>query len=1074
MPHQNLRVRAGFGVAISSLLIVGSISYRQVQISAGSAFLVRHSHEVIEHVQTLRFAAERLSDDCRAFVLSGRNASLLSCRTDLAKVTREQVILRKSTEDNPVQLEQMTLLESLGSKQFATIENAISMRQTSGTSRADPLLSTQSGELADQYLAIIDKMREEELRLLAIRDLDARHRLRQTNTMLIWGTLLGLLVAIIAWWSVQRDSFARSTAEEALRDREEQHRLILNGVQDYAISMLNPQGTVLSWNVGVERIKGYKADEIIGQNYSIYFTREERDKDRPGEILRLTVVKGRHQEYGIRLRKDGSRFPVDVILTALRDPNGELRGFSEVTRDLSESEASEARYRGLLEAAPDAMVVVDQEGKIVLLNLQAETQFGYTRDELVGHKIGELVPEGFAERLIADALRSDEDARTQEIGTGIELYGRRKDGTEFPIEILLSPLKSGDGTLVTAAIRNITARKKAEAALFSEKELAQVTLNCIGDAIASTDTSGNIVFLNLAAQAMTGWRLIDAIGKPVEDVFFIFDGTSRKAIKRTINHGHGYNRIPNLPSNCILVRRDGSEIPIEHSIASLNGNDGLATGSVIVFRDVSVSQAMALQISYAAEHDFLTGLSNRLQLNDRIAQAITLADRNDTRIAVMFLDLDGFKHINDSLGHQVGDKLLQLMATRLVDCVRASDTVSRQGGDEFVILLSEVNHPDGSMAAARRVLDAVAKVCSVDSSELHVTTSIGVSIYPEDGLDAETLLKNADIAMYEAKDNGRQTYRFFEPSMNAQAIERQSIEESLRRALQHKEFTLNYQPKVDLKTGKITGAEALIRWTHPTRGPMSPAQFIPVAEACGLILPIGRWVLREACAQARAWADAGLPLITMAVNISALDFRDEHFLKNVSAALAESGWDPTLLELELTEGILMKRADLAESILLALRARGVKLAIDDFGTGYSSLSYLSKFSIDTLKIDQSFIRQLTLDPDETTIVASMISMGRSLKLRVVAEGVENLEELKFLQAHDCDEVQGYYFSRPVSAPQFARLLETGFFEVPEFPRSLDSQPGNNHGHGVSGHRGIDERPAISLASFSKPTPGSPA
>jgi len=297
-----------------------------------------------------------------------------------------------------------------------------------------------------------------------------------------------------------------------------------------------------------------------------------------------------------------------------------------------------------------------------------------------------------------------------------------------------------------------------------------------------------------------------------------------------------------------------------------------------------------------------------------------------------------------------------------------------------------------------------------------------VSVYPDDGLDAEALIKNADTAMYQAKENGRQNYKFFTPAMHVRAVERQSIEEGLRSALQKQEFSLHYQPKFDLSTGKITGAEALIRWTHTTRGPITPDRFIPIAEDCGLILPIGRWVLREACRQAREWADAGLPLISIAVNISAIEFRNEKFLDGVFATLEETKFDPASLELELTESVLMKGAEATEATLKVLRSHGIRMAIDDFGTGYSSLSYLRKFSIDALKIDRSFIRQITTHPEETTIVSAMISMGKSLKLRVIAEGVETHEELAFLRAHQCDEAQGYHFSRPVRPQQFAELL----------------------------------------------------
>jgi diguanylate cyclase (GGDEF)-like protein/PAS domain S-box-containing protein len=481
-----------------------------------------------------------------------------------------------------------------------------------------------------------------------------------------------------------------------------------------------------------------------------------------------------------------------------------------------------------------------------------------------------------------------------------------------------------------------------------------------------------------------------------------------------------------------IIASDGSMRNISAIERAVLGNNASVVRVIGVNMDITerTKAEGALRISearmtHSAEHDFLTGLPNRMLLNDRVNRAIAMAPRHKKKVAVLFLDLDGFKHINDSLGHPTGDKLLQSVAARLSACTRSADTVSRQGGDEFVVLLAEVEHEEDPAITARRMLHAVAEPHSIDQHDLHVTTSIGLSVYPDDGLDAETLIKNADTAMYQAKEHGRQGYRFFKAAMNVRAVERQSIEENLRRALERQEFALHYQPKVNLKTGEITGAEALIRWAHPTRGLLSPAHFIPVAEECGLILPIGNWALHEACLQARAWVDAGLLPITMAVNISATELRQEDFLKGVFAILQDTGLDPRFLELELTESVLMKNAERAQSILKTLRASGVQLAVDDFGTGYSSLSYLTRFPIDALKIDQSFVRQVTTTPEQTTIVTAVISMGRSLKLRVVAEGVETQAEMAFLQAQECDEAQGYYFSRPVPPRQFAALLATG-------------------------------------------------
>jgi len=579
------------------------------------------------------------------------------------------------------------------------------------------------------------------------------------------------------------------------------------------------------------------------------------------------------------------------------------------------------------------------------------------------------------------------------------------------------------------ALRYSIERKALEDALFVEKERAQVTLNSIGDGVACTDLAGNLTFLNLVAEKLTGWSCQEAAGRPMAEVFRILDTANREVIPNPMDRAVRVDQTVHLPANSILIRRDGFEIPIEDSVAPIHDGEGHAAGAVIVFRDVSVARAMALQMIHSAEHDFLTGLPNRMLLNDRISQAIALAPRHTKHVAVLFLDLDGFKHINDSLGHPIGDKLLQSVAKRLVECVRSSDTVSRQGGDEFVVLLSEVELSEDAAITARRMLQAVAQAHPIDQHNLHVTTSIGVSVYPDDGPNAETLIKNADIAMYQAKEGGRQSFQFFKPAMNARAVERQAIEEGLRRAIERREFALHYQPKVDLMTGAITGAEALLRWTHPTRGLISPTHFIPVAEDCGLILPIGAWVVHEACTQARAWKDAGLPAITVAVNVSAIQFRYESFLSELIAVLRKTSLDPRSLELELTESVLMKQTASAATILKTLRASGIRIAIDDFGTGYSSLSYLRKFPVDAVKIDQSFVRQISTDGDDTTIVKAVIGMARGLKLRVIAEGVETLEELAFLRAYQCDEAQGYYFSRPLPAQRFATLLENGIAET---------------------------------------------
>jgi diguanylate cyclase (GGDEF)-like protein/PAS domain S-box-containing protein len=578
------------------------------------------------------------------------------------------------------------------------------------------------------------------------------------------------------------------------------------------------------------------------------------------------------------------------------------------------------------------------------------------------------------------------------------------------------------------ALRNAIERKAVEDALHLEKERAVVTLNSIGDAVLCTNISGNITYLNLVAETMTGWQREEAIGKPLAVVFRIIDGATRKPARDPMEMAVDQDRTVGLTVNCVLIRRDGFESTIEDSAAPIHDRAGLVIGAVIVFHDVSAARAMSLQMTHSSHYDVVTNLPNRLLLNDRITQAIALARRQNRPIAVLFLDLDRFKYINDSLGHVTGDKLLQSVSRRLLTSVRASDTVSRQGGDEFVILLSEITHPEHAATSAKKILLSLNARHAIGGQDLHIDGSIGISVYPEDGEDAETLIKNADTAMYHAKEHGRNNFQFFTAEMNLKAVERQSLEGSLRRALEREEFLLHYQPKVNLHTGAITGVEALIRWQQPERGLVPPAQFVPVAEDCGLIIQIGRWVLREACRQMRAWQDAGLPLLPLAVNVSAVEFRDESFVEGLRAILSETGLEARYLELELTEGVLMEHAESTAAVLQQLKMMGVHLVVDDFGTGYSSLSYLQQFPIDVLKIDQSFVHRITADPNDSPIVSAIIDMGKNLKQRVIAEGIETQVQLAFLQAHHCAEGQGYLFSRPLAAPQFAHLLQMG---IPE-------------------------------------------
>lgn len=571
-------------------------------------------------------------------------------------------------------------------------------------------------------------------------------------------------------------------------------------------------------------------------------------------------------------------------------------------------------------------------------------------------------------------------------------------------------------------LQNLIDRKSMDDALFAERQRAEVTLNSIGDAVLSTDNFGRVTYLNLVAEKMTGWSREDAAGHAAVDVFRIIDGDTREPIRDPLQLAIRYDKPMSLTTNCILIRKDGFESPIEDSVAPIHDRSGRVTGAVVVFHDVSEARAIALKMSHLAQHDFLTDLPNRALFNDRLTQAIAMARRHQRLLGVLYLDCDNFKDINDSLGHITGDLVLQAVAKRLVAAGRTSDTVSRQGGDEFVILLSELAKAEDAGFVASKIIKVLAAPHRIGRHDLHVTASIGVAVYPTDGRNAETLISCADTALYEAKESGGNNYRIFHQHMKARAVEWQSVEGSLLRALEKEEFRLHYQPRVNLATGGIVGVEALIRWNHPERGLIPPSEFVPIAEDSGLIVPIGRWVLREACRQADAWRVAGLGIVPMAVNVSAVEFRSAGFLDGITNLFAGHTANAGTLELELTESVLMQDTEATGGCLRALTDLGVRLTLDDFGTGYSSLSYLRRFPISTLKIDRSFVQELSSGKDDRALVAAIIGMGKSLGQTVIAEGIETEGQLAVLRELGCDEGQGFHFSRPLPADDFATYL----------------------------------------------------
>ncbi|MDP2154988.1 MAG: EAL domain-containing protein, partial [Sulfuricella sp.] len=552
----------------------------------------------------------------------------------------------------------------------------------------------------------------------------------------------------------------------------------------------------------------------------------------------------------------------------------------------------------------------------------------------------------------------------------------------------------------------------------------KLILDSAGEGICGVDREGMIAFVNPAAASMLGYSVDELLGLPLHQTvhYRTADGTllpredcpMYAAIECGISH---------QGSDEMLWRKDGSGFYTDYTaIPMLEGEK--VTGAVVTFKDITERRCYEEQLAHQATHDTLTGLANRTILNDRIGLLIERAAREKSVVALLLLDLDRFKEINDSLGHGAGDELLRGVAARLTDLVRDSDTVARLGGDEFFILV-EMDVADGVISVAQKILDALTSPFSISDREVFIGASIGISLYPKDGDSSEELLKNADVAMYRAKKRGRNTFRFYNEGMNTSSAERLSLETRLRHAVDNGELLLYYQPQVNLHSGEIIGAEALIRWQHPEMGLVSPAKFIPLAEESGLIFPIGEWVMRTACAQVKAWQDAGVMTPTVAVNLSAHQFRQHNLVKMTTGVLLDTGLDGRYLELEMTESAVMEDAGRVIKVLRELKEAGTMISIDDFGTGYSSLSYLKQFAIDKLKVDQSFVQDITRDPNDAAIVVAIVTMAHSLGLNVIAEGVETEGQLEYLRSHGCDEMQGYFFSRPVPVGDFEQMLRSG-------------------------------------------------
>jgi diguanylate cyclase (GGDEF)-like protein/PAS domain S-box-containing protein len=676
------------------------------------------------------------------------------------------------------------------------------------------------------------------------------------------------------------------------------------------------------------------------------------------------------------------------------------------------------RLQQLIDNVPALIGQLDTDRRYTLVNSQYQEWFGRPSSDFIGHTTAQMLGEADADRLAGPVQRA---LAGETIRFELTIAGREAAVAYVP------QFRDGAVCGYFVLAHDISERKAAERALFEEKERIQVTLDSIGDAVVVCDRDLRVTLLNPVAEAMTGWTEAEAIGRPIDEVLRLIDLARGDTPLSPLRIAIRDDRTVALQSDIALRRRDGAETPIEDSAAPIHDSTGQVVGGVMVFRDISELRTMAVKMSHLAQHDYLTDLPNRVLLHDRLSHALAAiaGGFGGNAGAVLFIDLDHFKTINDSLGHQVGDLVLQEVSRRLVACVRDDDTVSRQGGDEFVVLLDRLGDPRDAARVADKMLRAMREPVVAEGQRLHVSLSIGIALFPQDASDARSLLMQADTALYHAKRSGRDQYSYFSNAMSDQAGSRLELESQLRHALEHDELFLVYQPKVRYPEGRITGMEALVRWRRPDGSLAMPAEFIPVAEESGLITPLDEWVMRAACRQNRDWQVMGLRPMPVSVNVSLARFDADRLLAHVRDTLDATGLAPEYLQIEFTESQMFADEVRAQLLIQGLDALGVQIALDDFGTGYSSLRYLLQYRFQMLKIDQSFVSRLPGDARQDAVVQAIIAMARALDAQVVAEGVETTAQARALQAHGCHEIQGYYYSFPLETEAFATLLMDG-------------------------------------------------
>ncbi len=851
--------------------------------------------------------------------------------------------------------------------------------------------------------------------------------------------LMGHAYKVLAYVLIYRAVFVSSVQEPYRRLRQselhvwqekERAQVTLISIGDGVITT-DEKGLIEYLNPVAEKLSGWRCIDAQGMSLSQIFnvinehTRAVVENPveeclRSGDVVALA-------NHTILIRQDGSEISIEDSAAPIRSRDGTIIGAVLVFHDVTERQEArkalrenEERLRTLINAMPDIVCFKDGSGRwleandfdLKLLKLEGVPYLGKTDSDLA--ELSDFYGEIFYNNAASDedAWRNGGPRRANEVI-------QRPGGSSMIFDVIKVPLFNPDGSRKGLVVvgRDITEMIKAQ----NEKQQLSSILEATPDFVSISTLDGRLVYMNQAGKRMLGMPDgEDVTGLPTLQVYpqWVWGLVRNEAIPFAIENGV-------WEGESTLLSRDGTEIPVSQVIIAHKPADGQEGFLSTIARDISERKRFEERLLHQSNHDALSGLPNRFLFHDRLGQALAQAQASRTEhlMAVMLLDLNRFKVINDTLGHDLGDLLLKEVALRFATCMRGGDTLARWGGDEFVFLLPNLVHPEEAAEVAARVLNVLFQPFLLADKEIFVSASIGITLYPTDDQTREGLLQNAEVAMYRAKEHGESAYQFFTGDMNARAFERLALENSLRKALERNELLLYYQPQVDLETGKISGMEALLRWQHPELGMVSPAQFIPLAEETGLIVPIGKWVLREACRQNKAWQDAGMARMRISVNLSARQFQQQDIVEMTASALQESGLTADCLELELTESYIMQNPEVAISTLKQLEEMGVFLSVDDFGTGYSSLSYLRRFPIDCLKIDQSFVRDIPGNADAVAIVSAIVAMARSLMLELVAEGVETQEQLDYLKQLQCNRMQGYLFSRPIPAQEFEKLVK---------------------------------------------------